>query len=229
MIRSFSNNGEGFRMQLIKAAVTMVLRRGLRDTPEVLLVHRNPLLPVQGGIWAFPGGRIAPADHNGAPGLHASRNCAVREAAEETGLRLNAAALRPAARWITPEKIEPRFDTWMFICETHDGAVRVDGREIIDYRWLTAAAALQDHNQVRIRLSPPAFVMLSILAQSPEATRVGPLDSVLRFNPRLVESAHGRCSLYEGDAGYRDRTLERPGARHRLWMGPDAWRYERRL
>ena len=35
--------------------------------------------------------------------------------------------------------------------------------------------------------------------------------------------------LYAGDAGYAERDPETPGARHRLWARPGAWRYELRI
>ncbi len=216
-------------MEMIAAAVTIVLRGPSRGAPEILLVHRNPDLPVQGGVWAFPGGRVDAVDGVRGPDLQAARNCAVRELAEETGLRVAAAALRPAARWVTPEQIHPRFDTWLFSCQTFDGGVRVDGREIIAHAWWAAGAALHAHHHGRLRLSPPAFVMLSLLGQTDDIAKAWPLDPMLHFIPRLVEGPEGRCSLYQGDAGYRDGNLDRPGVRHRLWMGPGAWRYERRL
>lgn len=216
-------------MGLIAAAVTIVLHRDSRGTPEILLVHRNPELPVQGGIWAFPGGRIDPRDGASPPDLQTARNCAVRELTEETGLRLQPAGLQPAARWITPEPIRPRFDTWIFCCEASSCDVRVDGREIVGHAWLTAESALQAHHHGRLQLSPPAFVMLSLLDRTRDERRTWPLDEVLQFKARLVESPQGRCAVYEGDSGYPDGDLERPGSRHRLWMRPGAWRYERRL
>ena len=37
----------------------------------------------------------------------------------------------------------------------------------------------------------------------------------------------GACLLYPGDAGYEASETGRAGPRHRLWMLPDGWRYER--
>jgi hypothetical protein len=33
-------------------------------------------------------------------------------------------------------------------------------------------------------------------------------------------------AIWEGDVAYDDGDLDRPGDRHRLYMGRGAWRYE---
>jgi hypothetical protein len=33
-------------------------------------------------------------------------------------------------------------------------------------------------------------------------------------------------AIWEGDVAYDDGDLDRPGGRHRLYMGRGAWRYE---
>ena len=66
----------------------------------MLVCRRNPSLRFFGGYWAFPGGGVDDADHDGEPDDDAAhQRCALRELLEEVGLldpRLRAAAeLRP--------------------------------------------------------------------------------------------------------------------------------------
>ncbi len=54
------------------------------------------------------------------------------------------------------------------------------------------------------------------------------LGDNLRFaSPRDWRRAEtGPVAVWEGDAGYESGDLDRPGARHRLYMGRGAWRYD---
>jgi hypothetical protein len=47
------------------------------------------------------------------------------------------------------------------------------------------------------------------------------------YEPRLHPIDEGAVTLYAGDVGYEDGAIDRPGARHRLWIRNDGWRYER--
>lgn len=109
---------------------------------ELLMVRRTPQARFMAGHWVFPGGAVDAADGEGQPGLRAA---AVRELEEEAAVVLAAdAELVPFARWITPAQSPIRFDTWFFLAAAPAGAAdpRVDGVEIVDFRWLTAADAL---------------------------------------------------------------------------------------
>ena len=53
------------------------------------------------------------------------------------------------------------------------------------------------------------------------------VDPVVTFRPRICSVPEGACMLYPGDAGYDSGDRELPGARHRLWVLPDGYRYER--
>ena len=106
------------------------------------MVRRTPQARFMAGYWVFPGGAVDAADGEGQPGLRAA---AMRELEEEAAVVLAAdAELVPFARWITPAQSPIRFDTWFFLAAAPAGAAdpRVDGVEIVDFRWLTAADAL---------------------------------------------------------------------------------------
>ena len=213
-------------------AATVVLVRDGQAGCEVLLVRRNARLSFHGGAWVFPGGRVDAADCVGAAddAVAAARCAAVREAREEAGLDLDGAQLVLVSRWVTPVQLPKRFDTWFFAAPGSDAPIAVDGGEIHDHRWMTAAEALAAQRAGAIELPPPTFVTINALA--PYRHAADALAGLARaeaelFAPRLVPVEGGAVTLYAGDAGYDDLALERPGPRHRLWMVESGWRYEK--
>ena len=206
----------------------------LRDAPglELLLLQRSAR-DGQPGLWVFPGGKVDAADQRaGAVPADDARRAAVREAAEEAGLALDPRALAEISRWMTPEMAPRRFDTWFFAAPAPaDHAVRVDGVEIADHRWIAPAAALRAHHEHALRLAPPTFVTVTWLAEFKAAAdplRELPARIPAPFRPRIQRIEAGACMLYPGDAGYENGELEAVGARHRLWAlaDPQPWRYE---
>ena len=74
-------------MKRTRIATAVLVTRGPREDPEVLVVRRSPALRFFGGYWAFPGGVVDPCDHDGDPDHDdAHRRCALRELVEEVGL-----------------------------------------------------------------------------------------------------------------------------------------------
>jgi 8-oxo-dGTP pyrophosphatase MutT (NUDIX family) len=211
-------------------SATLVLLRDGRDGLETLLVRRNARLDFHGGAWVFPGGRIDDDDRVGAVDeLTAARRAAVRELAEEAGLTVVPELLVHVSTWTTPDIAPKRFRTLFFVAPG-DGAVRVDGGEIHDHRWITPHAALAARSAGELELPPPQHVTLLALrdyASVDEAVRSLAALEPLSFAPRFVQSEHGAVCLYEGDAGYETRELDATGARHRLWLTGADWRYER--
>ncbi|HCH79598.1 MAG TPA: NUDIX hydrolase, partial [Acidimicrobiaceae bacterium] len=71
------------------AATVVVLRDG-PEGPETLMLRKNSKIAF-GGMWVFPGGKVDDEDWDGAgEDVDAARNAAIREAAEEAHLRVEA-------------------------------------------------------------------------------------------------------------------------------------------
>lgn len=207
---------------------TIVVIRDADAGLEVLLLERTG----ERKPWVFPGGKLDEADRvDGAGEAEALRRAAVREAQEEAGLELDAAALTLISRWITPKIAPRRFDTWFYLATVPASApVQVDGGEIARHRWYVPHEAIEAHAAKQLRLAPPTFVSVSWLARhasTEAATRALESADVVTFRPRIHSIEAGACILYPGDAGYEAGDIALPGARHRLWTRADVWEYER--
>lgn len=211
----------------------------VRDSPsglEVLLLRRTTAASFAPGAWVFPGGKVDPEDHATADDpadvdgdLPTARRAAARETAEEAGLTIDPAALRPLAQWVPPVTAPRRFRTWILIGAAPErGDVQVDGAEIIDHRWLRPADAMSARDRGELTLLPPTWVTLWELARHPDvATALANPARPELFETRIARVAGGPVALWHGDAGYLDGDAGRAGPRHRLWMADAGWRYER--
>ncbi|MBF0099557.1 MAG: NUDIX hydrolase [Desulfobacterales bacterium] len=224
--------------QKLELAATVTPMRNLSDTIEVLLLYRNPMIKFFGGNWVFPGGRVDAEDFDQAIDrdiLQTSRFAAVREASEEASLVIHPSSLIPLSHWTTPTGLSKRYSTWVFITELDDQnnpqMVHVDGKEILDYQWLTPKHALQLHTKGQLIIPPPVFVTLTMLSRfsktSDAITQISQTKPIL-FHPRFHEVPNGWCSLYEEDIAYHGGDLYQNGHRHRLWMLSSGWHYETR-
>jgi 8-oxo-dGTP pyrophosphatase MutT (NUDIX family) len=214
----------------IQDAATVVL---LRDGPaglETLMLRKNSRLAF-GGMWVFPGGRVDDADRFAAADeLAAAANAAVREATEEAGLVVASSALIPFSHWTPPLAAPKRFLTWFFLAPAPSTAVVIDRGEIHDHAWMGPAVALARRDDGEIELAPPTWVTLhwlvaysSVAAASAAAAARAPE----RFFTRIAASDQGPVAVWSPDAAHESGDLAAPGPRHRLWMSPTGWRYER--
>ena len=211
------------------SASVLVLRDGA-DAPEVLLVRRNSNIAFHGGSWVFPGGKVD-AEDGADDELATARNAGVREVEEETGIRIVSDDMHVVSHWTTPDHMPKRFATWFFVTAIGaDVPVRIDESEIVDYRWMSMAAALASRAADEIELPAPAFVTMTTLHHFGSIGAI--VDHVRgreaeRFVPRVVKLEDGRCALYQADAGYGAVDLDVPGKRHRLVMRKTRWEYIR--
>jgi 8-oxo-dGTP pyrophosphatase MutT (NUDIX family) len=187
-----------------RQAASLILLRDSADGAEVLLVQRNPDQRFMGGAWVFPGGAL----HEGEDADHAAT--AVRELEEEAGIALGAEVeLVPFSRWITPEEVRVRFDTWFFAAAAPLGAeARPDGGECVDARWLTPSAALAAHARDALALVFPTIKHLELLGETASveetlaAARERPVEPIL---PKVAMRDGAPHVLLPGEPGYDDQ------------------------
>ena len=218
--------------RIVPAATVVPLRDGGAGL-EVLLLRRSSR-GAFGGMWVFPGGQVDRGDvHGGAAGdaeIGAARRAAVREAKEEADLELEESSLVTHSFWLPPAEAPRRFATWFFLAPA-GGEIVVDHGEIREHRWLAPSEAMESRDRGEIDLAPPTFVTLWWLSRRKtvaEALADAGAGEPGRFQTRVAVDAGGRlaATLWDGDAGYEDGDLDRPGPRRRMWMSPDGWRVE---
>jgi 8-oxo-dGTP pyrophosphatase MutT (NUDIX family) len=185
-----------------RQAASIIVLRDSPEGPEVLLVQRNPAQRFMGGAWVFPGGAV----HDDDAGHSAA---AVRELREEAGVQLPAGAdVVPWSRWITPEEVKVRFDTWFFVAGAPAGAEPTpDGGECVAARWLRPADALAAGRRDELMLVFPTVKHLEALAgmQSVEdALEKARTREVVPVQPRVVVHEGQAEILLPGEPGYTD-------------------------
>jgi 8-oxo-dGTP pyrophosphatase MutT (NUDIX family) len=185
-----------------RPAASLILLRDGPDGAEVLLVQRNPEQRFMGGAWVFPGG----GTHDDDDGPAAT---ARRELEEETGMTLPPdTELVPFARWIAPEQVTVRFDTWFFVAAAPpDAEPSVDGRECVDARWIRPADALAAHGRDELLLVFPTIKNLERLGETgsvAEAIAAARARPVVPVQPRVVVRDNGASVLLPGEPGYDD-------------------------
>jgi 8-oxo-dGTP pyrophosphatase MutT (NUDIX family) len=178
--------------------------RGAREALEVLLVKRNPQARFMGGAWVFPGGAVDREEGRGEPALRAA---ALRELREEAGIQLSDPhALIPFSRWITPEEIRIRFDTWFYLAAAPPRAeARVDGREVVDARWYEPANALEAARAGDINLVFPTIKHLEQLARFHSATDLveyARRQEIKPVLPRVLMSGETARIVLPDEPGY---------------------------
>src|SRR5919108_6482066 len=167
-----------------RPAATVILLRGGGERLEVLLVRRNPAARFMGGAWVFPGGAL--------DGGEDARAAGVRELAEEAGIVLDDPhALVEFSRWITPEQVRVRFDTYFFLAAAPDDAQpQADGGETVDARWYAPAVALEAHRRGELALVFPTIKTLEHLSEFASADDLltwAAGRSVEPVQPRVVD------------------------------------------
>lgn len=207
-------------------AASLILLRERPDGPEVLAIRRATTLRFAGDAWAFPGGRVDPADHAATadfPELDdaAHRLAAIRETWEETAigeppgsattLHERLGALTPYARWQPPLGPGRRFDTRFFLAETTDTREPVaDGGEAVAACWARPRALLDAAARGDGRLLFPTLCLLSRLATY--RTLADARADAERFPARLIvtdreQRGDGSWLTIPDDLGYPIREL----------------------
>jgi 8-oxo-dGTP pyrophosphatase MutT (NUDIX family) len=136
-----------------------------------------------------------------------------------SGWRLDANALHPWSRWVTPKRpsvTKRRFDTRFFVAELPAGqSARHDGHEITASAWMRPQDALQRYWQGEFDLAAPQIITLQHLGRFSTVAEI--LAFAKRHTPRAIhpepfEDNGHRVTCYPGDP--------RHTAPHPAWPGP---------
>lgn len=221
--------------ELILAATAVLVRDGVDDV-EVLMLRRNSKVAF-GGMWVFPGGRVDPDDGDGQTDpVVVGRHAAAREITEETGLVVAPEALESWSHWEPPLSKEMamagkrrRYSTWFYVGAAPDVEVAVDGGEILEHQWWSAAEALRRFAAREIEIVPPTWITLHELAGFPSVT-----DALAAAAARTPPMFHTKpvpgdpiTLVWDGDVAYDSGDLDAEGPRNRLAMHRDGWVYDR--
>lgn len=160
-----------------RLAATVILLRDDTDGLQAYTQRRAATMRFAPGMYAFPGGSVSSQDEAGPDpeselairmGLPktsagAVLRAAVRELAEETGVRLSTAELAPWARWLTPEFEPRRYDTFFFLAALPVGQLPADAAGEADHALWIAPAQAQ-----HLPMLPPTRHTLAELAGFPD-------------------------------------------------------------
>ncbi|HEY0165749.1 MAG TPA: NUDIX hydrolase [Jatrophihabitans sp.] len=222
-----SQQGASTGAAVREAATVMLLRDG-PDGLQTWMLRRVPKMAFAPGMSVFPGGGVDAADAAGPVPATAAAvaeqfsttvehaavllRAAGRELMEETDVQLPLEALRPWARWITPEVEPRRYDTYFFVAAVPDGATAaaVTG-EASHADWISVAQALAEYERDERPMLPPTVVNLSELASMPSASAV--LDSAAARVVRPIQPTFRRdeSGVWCADLG-DDRLLPLPAS-----------------
>ena len=122
-------------------------------------------------------------------------------------LRLQPAALRYFAHWLTPPGLRKRFDARFFVALAPAGQAAVpDASETLECAWLTAEAALERRQE--LRLAHPTVKTLQWLRGFGTAAEVlqavDGMRTVRRIMPRMGHGSKGRRPVNPDEPAYAE-------------------------
>ncbi len=147
------------------------------------------------------------------------------------GLRLDLAALRVFARWITPEAEARRFDTRFVMAAAPTGQPGAhDDRETVSSFWARPAAVLERFLAGAVQLAPPTHRTLDLLrtcANAAAALAWCETQVPLPVCPKLVPYGETMALVLPGDPQHDVRERRMPGTsrfvlRGERWLPEDA-------
>ncbi len=146
--------------------------------------------------------------------------------ADAIDMKVDAMALAPYARWITPKMESRRFDTRFYIAIIPEGQhASHDGSETTSAVWLRPSSAIDHMIAGKIKLAPPTVRTLQWLAEFGDAQSA--IDDALSrtpplVRPRLVTGDDGWFLALPGDPEHPEHAAVLPG-RTRMVFDDGAW------
>ncbi len=127
---------------------------------------RRPPGGIFGDAWVFPGGLAEPED--GADLETALPKAAARELAEEVGLEIDPAELVFVSRWITPEFMPKRYDTWFFLTSVRaEPKLTLNNDELVEAAFVSPSVALGAYQAQQWKVLLPTLAHLRWLSRHP--------------------------------------------------------------
>jgi 8-oxo-dGTP pyrophosphatase MutT (NUDIX family) len=160
------------------------------------------------GAYVFPGGREDDADLERAGGdqTAAYRFAAVRELAEEAGVKVDPSDLLLIAHWVTPEVETRRYDTRFFLVRMPPGQdARHDEGETTELAWMTPRAAIARCERGEMLLPPPTWTTLKRMQRHTTMSELfewAEHVAIPRVQPMLIEENDRRMLTLPGDPTY---------------------------
>ncbi|HET7887654.1 MAG TPA: NUDIX hydrolase [Bradyrhizobium sp.] len=172
-----------------------------------------------GILLARPRGSRELIDAEQAARIEASHRAALTErkttfldVLTESGMVLALDQLVPYARWITPEAMPKRYDTWFFLAAAPLGQLGAhDGRESTDSLWLSPREAVAGGQSGRFKLPFPTTRNLIKLGKQPDvraAIEHAKRSTVVTVMPELTRINGGRQLRIPLEAGYDGELFE---------------------
>lgn len=129
------------------------------------------------------------------------------EIVEREDLRLACDLLVPFARWITPNVMPRRFDTWFFLVAAPDDHLALhDGGETVDSVWTTVASAVRAQSAGERTIIFPTLTNLRKLGRSnsvAEAFAAARSSAIVTVEPWVAQDEAGELALFIPEAaGY---------------------------
>lgn len=206
---SLSSSGSTATEPRKAAAVILVRDEDEQDQPrlQVMMVQRSTESRNLPGFWVFPGGLVEEGDHDANSVDARNRKTALRELAEETGIKLGGIdILSPFARWITPAELGVRFDASFYIAPAPpDEVPRPDRTEIVDAQWFQPQKALDSHRAGEMDMIFPTLKQLEDLARFTTSIKLikhSKTRSLEPVRPRAVFEGEKVRILLPGEPGY---------------------------
>jgi 8-oxo-dGTP pyrophosphatase MutT (NUDIX family) len=123
-----------------------------------------------------------------------------------TGLLLATELLVPFAHWVTPADSRKRFDTHFYLAPAPaDQVAQHDGREAIEVRWITPAAATAAADRGELKIVFPTRLNLVKLGRSrtvAEALAAARMARIVTVEPNIVQTSNGPMIQIPADADY---------------------------
>jgi 8-oxo-dGTP pyrophosphatase MutT (NUDIX family) len=124
----------------------------------------------------------------------------------ELGVSIDLTALTVFARWITPQMMPKRFDTWFYVTRADSEQLAIcDGWETVDADWVAPAEALRLAEVGERKVIFPTRMNLQLLAESrsaTEAVNAAAARKLVTVEPKVTPRPGGSVLVIPSDAGY---------------------------